>query len=377
MDKINAFNERVASLGLNKVATLFAGAPLLTEATEQGFKFTHSNPKALAKIVEKIGINENYKIEGCDLIYDFSESQLNEDVAKAEETAATFSIINKAFYDAGWGRARTLGPVVTYNVPGEHEEVDPVTVDASSQYTIELTYKDKNATFNGADSQGVMDWINSHVGDFYAIGLNENFHQRHNLPQLELDKFIIDLKKYSIDVSDGDYAADELVPSQSEFNDEKIASIVAEKSWDKKPVVVSSDKVIVDGHHRWKAAFQANGRVKAFNIGKTFAEIIDFVKDKDYAVYKSLNEAAFRRLDEAHSDGEYISAVNHNGWGDEEARIYCCSDEEGKCIYNLQIVSNWGELMDDDDFDLLDNAVAHARDHGFNFKPEDIGAIRK
>lgn len=382
MDKISAFNERVASLGLNKVAMLYMGAALVTEATETSFKFKHPNKIALAKIAEKIGLTEGYTLEGCDLVYDFSEKQLNEGQEVplnersdwGEETSACATRLRKAFYDAGWQSKPEDAYTTVFFVP-EDPDSGEVKMTYSSLYSFTLEYGLEKESFNGDNPDKPIEWINKHVGDFYAIGLNENFHKRQNLPQLELDKFIVDLKKYGINVDEGEYLSDQLVPSQSEFNMEKVNSIVAEKSWDKKPIVISNDKVIVDGHHRWKAAFQVNGSVKAFKIDKSFSEIIDFVKDKDYAVYKKLNEAQYR-LNESYEDAAFITAKNCGQYGDCEASIFKLHDEEGKCYYNLQITNWMGELVDDDDFELLDTAVAHARDFGARFNPEDVGSLR-
>lgn len=63
--------------------------------------------------------------------------------------------------------------------------------------------------------------------------------------------------KYGVKSHRAKMSMDMLTPSQSEINEERVDSVIADiktgKLKHKNPIVVSQDGFVVDGHHRWAA----------------------------------------------------------------------------------------------------------------------------
>jgi hypothetical protein len=57
-----------------------------------------------------------------------------------------------------------------------------------------------------------------------------------------------------------------------------------------KPIIVSHDDKIIDGHHRWEACRQAGCEVKTRKTSLKADELFDFVKGKPYVEKKGLHE---------------------------------------------------------------------------------------
>lgn len=114
--------------------------------------------------------------------------------------------------------------------------------------------------------------------------------KRHKLPNIIDDKaFVEDIETCGHCVTE--YADDTSIftPTQSEFNNDKVQSIIKNKSFDK-PILVSSDDYIVDGHHRWKAACDSDINISVKKIDMTYTEIFDFLDSKPYVANKKINE---------------------------------------------------------------------------------------
>lgn len=86
-----------------------------------------------------------------------------------------------------------------------------------------------------------------------------------------------------------------LSPTQNEFNDDKVASIKktisSNSTGEINPILVSNDNFIIDGHHRWKAFHELDLNIPVTVIGKTYDEVISFLKDKPYVKKKELSES--------------------------------------------------------------------------------------
>lgn len=81
---------------------------------------------------------------------------------------------------------------------------------------------------------------------------------------------------------DDNVTPEDLSPTQKEFNEGKVDSIVSAGSWAKKPIFFSNDNYVIDGHHRWLAAHKANSLVPGFKIDMTIDQVLEFLKDKPY-----------------------------------------------------------------------------------------------
>lgn len=115
---------------------------------------------------------------------------------------------------------------------------------------------------------------------------------RHTLPQVR------DLEAFRENLIDGKVGFKEdvklspktLKPTQSNFNQEKVDRIIQAKSMTNKPVVVSSDNKIIDGHHRWMAAKQTKTDIRAWVVDLSCDELQSFLKGKPYCEKRGINE---------------------------------------------------------------------------------------
>lgn len=84
---------------------------------------------------------------------------------------------------------------------------------------------------------------------------------RHLLPQIPFDKlpkFAKFMKKNGVRIGVVALPTDQLKPIQKSVNRNKIDSLKMDKKLIRKPLLVTEDGFIVDGHHRW-IALKENG----------------------------------------------------------------------------------------------------------------------
>lgn len=116
--------------------------------------------------------------------------------------------------------------------------------------------------------------------------------RRIDMPQLtDFHAFKKDLEDAGHKMSDASRKPEHLEPSQKHFNQEKVDRLIASGSHKDKPIIVSKDDKIIDGHHRWEACRQAGCEVKTRQTSLKADELFDFVKGKPYVEKKGLNES--------------------------------------------------------------------------------------
>lgn len=97
------------------------------------------------------------------------------------------------------------------------------------------------------------------IKSLYEV-MDESFYVRKDMPQVKTDdlgKAFNKLREMGIDVEEGKTTPDTFKPSQKDIYQSKVDAILKRTSKSNlrtmKPLVVSKDNYIVDGHHRWKA----------------------------------------------------------------------------------------------------------------------------
>lgn len=120
-------------------------------------------------------------------------------------------------------------------------------------------------------------------------GLNK---RRHTMPQLkDFATFSKDLSDNGIDISAAkDLDPKKLTPTQSNFNEDKVRTMIDNGSWNKNPIIVSSDDYVIDGHHRWLAACEEKQKVSARVVDKSAEDLLDFLKGKEYVIKQTIKE---------------------------------------------------------------------------------------
>ena len=136
--------------------------------------------------------------------------------------------------------------------------------------------------------------------------------ERKNMPQID------DFKAFMADtLSNNIYSIREtvnpksLTPTQTNFNQDKINSIIASKGYNTFPIIVTEDNYILDGHHRWKAADQAGVGIEVNRVCISFEKLFDFVDGKPYVKYKDIHEKKINEVDFGQMGGRYNYITTH------------------------------------------------------------------
>lgn len=83
---------------------------------------------------------------------------------------------------------------------------------------------------------------------------------RTQMPQINnMDHFINFIERLKISYSKTHGYVDHLKPTQYGYDEVKVAKLASELTNSSKPIVVSSDGFILDGHHRYFAAISDDG----------------------------------------------------------------------------------------------------------------------
>lgn len=114
--------------------------------------------------------------------------------------------------------------------------------------------------------------------------------RRYVMPQIiDVDKMIADLSEHDIGIARMKIDPNELVPTQKEYNPQKVQDLIDDFD-NIAPIIISNDDYIIDGHHRWYAAFLLKEKIDCIVIDLTIEEVLDFLKEKDYIETKKLHE---------------------------------------------------------------------------------------
>lgn len=117
---------------------------------------------------------------------------------------------------------------------------------------------------------------------------------RKNMPQIDnFEGFMKDLTITGHKIVGKSVDPNSLEPTQHDFNDEKVKSILDNKSYNSRPIIITNDEYILDGHHRWKACSMTEDNQDVICIDMSFDELYDYVKDKDYVSFKEIHESNF------------------------------------------------------------------------------------
>lgn len=116
---------------------------------------------------------------------------------------------------------------------------------------------------------------------------------RHGMPQLSnFDQFAADLKANDIELGTDNVRPDSLTPTQRNFNQDKVDALITSGKWNDKPIIVSLDNFVIDGHHRWLAAHQLHKPIKVRRVHMKAEDLLEFLKGKKYVLRKAINESA-------------------------------------------------------------------------------------
>ncbi len=125
---------------------------------------------------------------------------------------------------------------------------------------------------------------------------------RRNMPQIKkkhFEKFIEFLKEEGVEVKEVKISPLKLKPTQNEFNMGKVQLMGPDKEKLKKPLLVSSDNYILDGHHKWLANLNLDEKkdVSCIKVNLKAKDFLDKAKEFDKVRYKDINDNTFKETD--------------------------------------------------------------------------------
>ena len=134
--------------------------------------------------------------------------------------------------------------------------------------------------------------MNMKISDVTAVRPTEDSTlgvERKKMPQVKADKYpelFQYLKTKGGDLKKGSIDAKKLLPTQKDFDAEKVKGMMANGiDHDQKPLLVSDDNYIIDGHHRWLAAVNLDEDIPIVKIGFPVKELLDLVRNFKHTTF--------------------------------------------------------------------------------------------
>lgn len=118
---------------------------------------------------------------------------------------------------------------------------------------------------------------------------------RDEMPQVkskDYDELIAFLKKKKIRMTKKTIKAKGLKATQSNFNVDKITQAVDKYKTlaTAKPIIVSSDGYVIDGHHRWLGAVNVGGDIAIMQASVKAKELLDAINEFPKTFRKNINQ---------------------------------------------------------------------------------------
>lgn len=118
---------------------------------------------------------------------------------------------------------------------------------------------------------------------------------RGNMPQVrsaDYDELLAFLKSKKISMTKKTVKANTLKATQRNFNKDKIVGAAAKYSTlkDAKPIIVSKDNYIIDGHHRWLGAHNVGGDITIYQANVKVDDLLKAVREFPKTFTKNINQ---------------------------------------------------------------------------------------
>jgi len=120
---------------------------------------------------------------------------------------------------------------------------------------------------------------------------------RKEMPQIkskDLNDFFNFLKKNNVKTIKKTVDASKLKATQGQFDKSKIKDAIdaiSDGSMPDKPIMVSKDGYVIDGHHRWLAYMNMGRKIDVFEANVNAKELIEYMKKYPKSFTKNLYEA--------------------------------------------------------------------------------------
>lgn len=119
--------------------------------------------------------------------------------------------------------------------------------------------------------------------------------KRKEMPQVEgknVPKFLDFLKKNDVKYTEKLVDSKTLKPTQNQFNHEKIQGMIdVIDSKQQKPIMVSKDGFVIDGHHRWLAHYNLGRKMPVYQIDLNIHDALDMMHEFPLSIKRGLKES--------------------------------------------------------------------------------------
>jgi len=125
---------------------------------------------------------------------------------------------------------------------------------------------------------------------------------RRNMPQIKkkhLEDYMEWLEDNNIKITETKILAKELKPTQKDFNIKKVKQFMESKDKLDKPLLVSKDNYIIDGHHKWLANLNLdeNKKLKVIRVDMKAKELLKKTMKFDKVKYKDVKDNTYKKID--------------------------------------------------------------------------------
>ena len=141
--------------------------------------------------------------------------------------------------------------------------------------------------------------------------------KRRDMPQVKSDdypEFIDFMKSNGVTFKQETIPAREIKAMQDEFSDAGIIKQLKkniEQGPNTKPVILSSDDYIIDGHHRWLVAMNTGGDLNVYRVNMPARELYALVNQFDKVYYKDIYDESKGVVTFPLSSGLNVSIIPH------------------------------------------------------------------
>lgn len=112
------------------------------------------------------------------------------------------------------------------------------------------------------------------------------------MPQIgDENEFIKNIKESGVSYKEEKVDPNSLRSTQSEFDRDKIASMMIEPLSDKNGIIISNDDYVLDGHHRWIVAYNKKQKIKVIRVDLPILELMRLAKSFEETTYKPVVES--------------------------------------------------------------------------------------
>jgi hypothetical protein len=118
---------------------------------------------------------------------------------------------------------------------------------------------------------------------------------REEMPQVasaDVPALLAFLKSHHVLATREEVLASSLKPTQKEINTERVQAMTSACSTEEKPMLVSKDGFILDGHHRWMRAVWDKKTLHIIRLDRNILAVLELVKQFPKAFFIDIKQRA-------------------------------------------------------------------------------------